>query len=88
MANTISALKRMRQEQRRTDFNRRNRTRLNHQIRAIRRAITSKNLSDATSLLPTTFSLIDRSAKIGILKKQAAARYKSRIHRRVKALTQ
>ena len=87
MANHFSALKRMREDEKRTAFNRKNKTRLRHQIRAMRRAITSKDLAAATALLPATFSIIDRSAKTGIIKKNTAARYKSKLHIRVKALT-
>ena len=87
MANTYSALKRVRQTERRTDYNRQNKTRLRHGIRAIRRAITSKDAKAAAELLPQTFSLIDRSAKSGIIKKNTAARYKSKLHLRIKALT-
>lgn len=86
MANHISALKRVRQEARRTEFNRQNKTRLRKQIRAIRRAIVSKDASAANSILSATFSVIDRSARVGIIKKNTAARYKSRLHLRVKAL--
>jgi small subunit ribosomal protein S20 len=87
MANTISAVKRMRQTERRTEFNRKNKSRLRHQIREMRRAITSKDVQKANELLPLTFSLIDRSAKSGAVKKNTAARYKSRLHLRVKALS-
>jgi len=87
MANTISAVKRVRQAERRTEYNRKNRTRLRHQIRAIRRAITSKDAKAAGELLPATFSLIDRSARTGIIKMNTAARYKSKLHLRVKALS-
>jgi small subunit ribosomal protein S20 len=87
MANTYSAIKRMRQTERRTEFNRKNKSRLRHQIRAIRRAISSKDAKAAAELLPATFSLIDRSAKSGAVKKNTAARYKSRLHLRVKALS-
>ena len=86
MANTYSALKRVRQTERRTDYNRKNKSRLRHQIRAMRRAITSKDAKAAADLLAPTFSLIDRSAKSGIIKKNTAARYKSKLHLRVKAL--
>jgi small subunit ribosomal protein S20 len=86
MANHFSALKRVRQTERRTEFNRHNKTRLRHQIRAIRKLITEKNASGALALLPETFSLIDRSAKLGVIKKNTAARYKSNLHVRVKAL--
>ncbi len=86
MANTYSALKRVRETERRTEYNRQNRSRLRHQIRAMRKAITSKDAKAVAALLPKTFSLIDRSAKSGIIKKNTAARYKSKLHLRAKAL--
>jgi small subunit ribosomal protein S20 len=86
MANTYGALKRVRQTERRTEFNRKNKTRLRHQIRAMRRALAGKDPKAAADLLPVTFSIIDRSAKSGIIKKNTAARYKSKLHLRVKAL--
>ncbi|MBZ5725937.1 MAG: 30S ribosomal protein S20 [Acidobacteriia bacterium] len=87
MANTYSALKRVRQAERRTEYNRKNKTRLRHGIRAMRRALSGKDPKAATDLLAATFSLIDRSAKSGIIKKNTAARYKSNLHLRVKALS-
>jgi small subunit ribosomal protein S20 len=86
MANHFSALKRVRQDERRTEFNRQSKSRLRHQIRAIRRAISSKDGKAAAELLPETFSIIDRSAKTGIIKKNTAARYKANLHLQVKAL--
>jgi small subunit ribosomal protein S20 len=86
MANHYSALKRVRQTERRTDINRRSKTRLRHQIRDMRKLITEKNASGALKLLPQTFSIIDRSAKLGVIKKNTAARYKSSLHLRIKAL--
>jgi small subunit ribosomal protein S20 len=87
MANTYSALHRARRSERRTEFNRQNKTRLRHQIRAIRRAIAAKDAGAAAALLPKTFSVIDRSAKNGVIKKNTAARYKSKLQARVKALS-
>ena len=86
MANTYSALKRVRQTERRTEFNRKNKSRLRHAIREIRRALTGKDPKAAAALLPKTFSVIDRSAKNGIIKKNTAARYKSKLNLRIKAL--
>jgi small subunit ribosomal protein S20 len=86
MANHFSALKRVRQEERRTIINRSRRTRMRHQIRAMRRLLEQKDAGAATALLPQTFSMIDRAAKWGIVKKNTAARYKSRIHARLKTL--
>ena len=85
MANHFSALKRVRQEAHRTEVNRQARTRLRHQIRAMRKALAGKEAKVTNDELSKTFSLIDRSARIGIIKKNAAARYKSRLHARVKA---
>ncbi len=86
MANHFSALKRVRQEEKRTEFNRRNKSRLRRQVRAMRHALASKDHEAAVSLLPKTFSVVDRSARLGIIKRNTAARYKSRLHLRVKAL--
>jgi small subunit ribosomal protein S20 len=86
MANTYSALKRVRQTERRTDVNRQAKSKLRRQIRTMRKAITAKDAAGAAALLPKTFSVIDRSAKAGIIKKNTAARYKSNLHVRVKAL--
>lgn len=86
MANTYSALKRARQIERRTEINRMRKSRLRHQIRALRRVLEQKDVGAAQALLPKTFSLIDRAAKWGIIKRNTAARYKSRLHRRLKAL--
>lgn len=86
MANTFSAIKRERQAERRTIVNRSRKSRLRHQIRVLRHLIDEKNAAGATAALPQTFSLIDRSAKWGIIKKNTAARYKSRIQHRIKVL--
>jgi small subunit ribosomal protein S20 len=86
MANTISALKRMRIEKRRTDINRSRKTRLRHQVRTLRRLLEKKDAAGAQAELPKTFSVIDRAAKWGIIKKNTAARYKSRLAVRVRAV--
>jgi small subunit ribosomal protein S20 len=86
MANTYSALKRMRQTKRKTLINRLRKTRLRHQIRSVRRLIEQKDAKGAQAALPVTFSVIDRSARWGIIKKNTAARYKSRIQARLKAM--
>ena len=86
MANTFSALKRVRQTKRKTQVNRLRKSRLRHQIRSVRRLIEQKDASAAQAALSQTFSMIDRSAKWGIIKKNTAARYKSRITARLKAL--
>lgn len=87
MANTVSALKRVRVTERRTDVNRTRKTRLRHQIRAMRRALDGKDQQKAASLASATFSMVDRAAKWGIIKKNTAARYKSRLTLRLRKIS-
>jgi small subunit ribosomal protein S20 len=86
MANHYSALKRARTDERRTLANRMRKTRLRHQIRSLRKALATKDATAVQTLLPKTYSLVDRAAKWGIIKKNTAARYKSRLTARVKSL--
>ena len=87
MANTVSSLKRVRIAERRTAVNRVRRTRLRHQIRTMRRLLEHKDSAGAAKAMPTTFSLVDRAAKWGIIKQNTAARYKSRLTLRLRKLT-
>jgi small subunit ribosomal protein S20 len=88
MANTYSALKRVRQTERRTQFNRVAKTRLRHQIRAMRQALAAKapSADSVKTTMAETFSLVDKAARKGYIKQGTAARYKSRLHNRAKAL--
>ncbi|MGI8959340.1 MAG: 30S ribosomal protein S20 [Bryobacteraceae bacterium] len=86
MANTVSSLKRVRITERRTAINRSRKSRLRHQIRAMRRSLEQKDTQGAAKTLSATFSLVDRAAKWGIIKKNTAARYKSRLTLRLRKL--
>ena len=79
MANHYSALKRTRQIEKRTEVNRMRKTRLRRNIRAFRQKLADNDADGAQALLPQTFSIIDRSAKWGIIKTNTADRYKSRL---------
>jgi len=87
MANTVSALKRVRMTERRTSINRMRKSRLRHQIRAMRRVLDQKDAQAANQMIPATFSMVDRAAKWGIIKRNTAARYKSRLTLRLRKLT-
>jgi small subunit ribosomal protein S20 len=87
MANTVSSLKRIRSTERKTTVNRVRKTRLRHQIRTMRRLLEHKDVEAASKAIPATFSLVDRAAKWGIIKKNTAARYKSRLAGRLRKLT-
>jgi small subunit ribosomal protein S20 len=73
--------------ERRTAINRMRKTRLRHQIRTMRRLLDKKDVDGATKSVPETFSLVDRAAKWGIIKKNTAARYKSRLTLRLRAIS-
>lgn len=87
MANHKSALKRIKQTQKREALNRMHRSTLRHQIRKLRRALDSKDKASAEALVKPTFQLIDHSIHKGILHRNTAARYKSRLSVRVDALS-
>jgi small subunit ribosomal protein S20 len=87
MANTVSSIKRIRITERRTATNRMRKSKLRHQIRAMRRLLEAKDTQAADKLMPSTFSLVDRAAKWGIIKQNTAARYKSRLTLRLRSLT-
>lgn len=83
MANHFSALKRMRQNEKRLAANRARRTRLRHTIREMRRAINAGESDKARSLLTEVVSTVDKSVNKGVIKKNAAARFKSRLMARL-----
>ena len=87
MASHKSALKRIKQTETRTELNRMHTTRLRHQMRKLRTALDSKDKAAAQATLKTTLALIDHSVRKGILHRNTAARYKSRLTHRFNALT-
>ena len=86
MANHPSALKRHRESQHRRLINQMNRHKLKTQMKKLRAAIATGKAADAKTLLSPTFSLIDKSVQKGIIKKNTASRYKSRLTRTVNGL--
>ena len=86
MANTFSAIKRDRQTKHRTAVNVMRKSRLRHAVRTLRRLLDKKDAASAKAALPKTFAVIDRAAKWGIIKKNTAARYKSKLSVRLSAL--
>ena len=86
MANHPSAVKRYRQSQKRRMLNQMNRHRLKTQMKKMRTTITAGKGTDAKTLLPATFGVIDKSVQKGVIKKNTARRYKSRLTKTVNAL--
>lgn len=86
MAQHASAQKQMRQSQKRRARNRQNLSQLKTQVKKLRAAIAEGDAVAAQSLLPATVGQIDKAAKKGVVHDNAAARYKSRLTRKVRAL--
>ena len=86
MASHKSALKRIKQTQKREELNRAHRTKLRHQIRKLRTVLDAKDKAAAQALLKPTLALIDHSTHKGVLHSNTAARYKSRLTLRFNAL--
>ena len=83
MASHESALKAHRQSLKNRERNRQLRSRLRGALKSIRTAIDGKDLSAAKSALKQTISLIDKMASKGIIHRNAAGRYKSRLTTRI-----
>ena len=83
MASHNSALKAHKQSIARRDQNRALRTRLRRALRDIRAAIDTGEGDQVNQALRSTVSLVDRMAGKGIIHRNAAARYKSRLASRV-----
>ncbi|HEV7699558.1 MAG TPA: 30S ribosomal protein S20 [Pyrinomonadaceae bacterium] len=83
MANHKSAEKRVRQNIKRNEINRSNRSALRTSIKKLRTAVAASDKQASTDLLGPTVSLIDKAVNKGVLHKNTAARYKSRLTKHV-----
>lgn len=86
MANIKSAKKRIKVAEVKTKRNRMVKSALKTSIKKLETAIEAKNLEDAKALFISTTSALDSAAQKGILHKNAAARHKSRLDAKIKAL--
>ncbi len=83
MASHESALKAHRQNVVRREHNRQMRSRLRSALRDIRAAIDAGDPAQVKDALRNTISLVDKMAGKGIIHRNAAGRYKSRLASRV-----
>jgi small subunit ribosomal protein S20 len=87
MASHASALKAHRQNVVRREHNRQLRSRLRSALRDIRTAIDSGDPQQVKDALRSTISLVDKMAGKGVIHRNAASRYKSRLAKRVSKRT-
>lgn len=87
MANTPQARKRARQNDVNRIHNKSRRTMMRTQIKNVLKAVKAGDKQRAEEAYKTAVPLIDRMATKGIVHKNKAARHKSRLNARVRALS-
>ena len=84
---TKSALKANRQNIKRREQNRHMRSKLRTSLKAIRASLDAKDVDGAKAALNQTVSLVDKMATKGIIHRNTAGRYKSRLSARLTKAT-
>jgi small subunit ribosomal protein S20 len=80
---TKSALKANRQNVKRREHNRQMRSKLRSVLKSIRVSLDAKDLTAAQAALNQTVSIVDKMATKGIIHRNTAGRYKSRLSSRM-----
>ena len=86
MANTKSAIKRIRRISRQTVVNRARKSRYKNALKKMTILIEKKKKADALKFLPKLNSELMKIVKTGVIKKQNASRNVTRITRKISAL--
>ena len=86
MANTKSAIKRIRRISRQTAVNRARKSRYKNALKKMAALIENKKKAEALKFLPKLNSELMKIAKTGVIKKHNASRNVSKITRKISAL--
>ena len=86
MANTKSAIKRIRRISKQTIVNKARKSRYKNALKKMNLLIVEKKKSEALKFLPKLNSELMKVAKTGIIKKQNAARNVSRITKKIASI--
>ena len=84
MAITKSAQKAIRQNKRRRVRNLAYLNKMKGLIKELKSFVLQKKIKEAKELLPKVYQILDKSAKVGIIKKNNASRKKSRLAKLIK----
>ena len=87
MAHSLSAKKRIRQNSKRRVRNRARKSRVKTQTRAFTDALATQDVEKSEAALRQTVKMLDRIAARGTIHKNTAARRKSRLQKRLNAIT-
>ena len=79
-----SAKKALRSSARKKVYNDRRKNVMKDTVKEVKKAITAKTRSEAEKMLPSAYQAIDKAVKRGVIKKNAAARKKSRLVKMIK----
>ena len=79
MAITKSAKKAIRQSEKRRELNLMYKNKIKTLIKKAKTLATQNNAKEAVALLPDIYSILDKAAKKGVIKKNNASRRKSRL---------
>ncbi len=86
MANTKSAIKRVRRIARQTAVNKSRKSKFRSALKKMNSFLENKNKKEALAYLPKLNSELMKIAKTGVIKKQNASRNVSRITRKINSL--
>ena len=86
MANSPQARKRARQAEKRRQHNASRRSMMRTEVKKVLKAIAAGDRAGAEAAFKTAAPLLDRMAGSGLIHKNKAARHKSRLNARIKAL--
>ena len=86
MANTKSAIKRIRRISKQTSVNKIRKSRYKNAIKKMNVLLEKKNKSEALKFLPKLNSELMKIAKTGVIKKQNASRNISRITKKISSI--
>lgn len=81
----VSAKKALRQSKRRQTRNLKRKRAAKDIVKKIKKLIVAKKIKEAEKLIPLAYKAIDKAAKTGVIKKNAASRQKSRLMKLFKA---
>ncbi len=79
MPNTAGAKKALRSSKKKAVFNTRRKNAMKKTVKLFRESVKAGDLKDAEKQIPTVYKAIDKAQKRGVIKKNSAARKKSRL---------
>jgi small subunit ribosomal protein S20 len=87
LANHKSAIKRARQNEKRRMLNKSTKTRIKNIVKAVRQSVSEKSYEAARAELDIAKSIIDNSAKKGVIHRKSASRKISRLSRLINTIS-